>query len=153
MGEQLLKKMGQFMVVSRKYRDFQRSHSKFQITERETIVLDIIHSTEGIVYTSEISRIYQKMGAKGASQTTVSLTVNALWDRGFIDKTVDRTNPKVVSVQLTKKGNAFLEERRQLEADRAKLLLSELLSPQEAEIIELYLDRMTQRFQNLLGGG
>ena len=114
------------------------------VTERQLAILELLSGGEMNV--SKIASIYGK-----ASESTISTTITKLWDKGYVDKKIDRSNQRVTTVCLTDKGKLLLKKMTKQRREGFDLFHKALnASPEEEEVIRKLLKRAIAFYDSVL---
>jgi len=114
------------------------------VTERQLAILELL--SDGGMNVSKITSIYGK-----ASESTISTTITKLWDKGYVDKMIDRSNQRVTTVCLTDKGKLLLKKMTKQRREGFTLFLKALnASPKEEEVIRKLLKRAIAFYDSVL---
>ena len=115
-----------------------------EIAERQLAILELLDN--GDMNVSKITSVYGK-----ASESTISTTITKLWDKGYVDKKIDRSNQRVTTVCLTDKGKQLLEKIRKQRVEGFLFFLKSLdASEEEEEVIRKLLTRAIAFYDKVL---
>lgn len=94
-------------------------------------------------------RITELAAREGVTQPAITLLVNRLEERGWVDRTADRTDRRVVLVELTACGRSVFD---QLRAEYRALLHEDMATLADREVETLagaveILDRLIERLE------
>jgi DNA-binding MarR family transcriptional regulator len=127
--------------VAIRMRQFRKSSG---VPERHLAILELLK--DGGMNVSKITAIYGN-----ASESTISTTITKLWDKGYVEKTIDRSNQRVTTVTLTEKGKHLLEKMTKQRKEGFYFFLKGLNANQEEEeIIRKLLTRAISFYDTVL---
>ena len=136
------KKLEQFNKIMQSLHKHKQSVKEIcNIQHSEFPVLKLLsRSKEKPVTISEISEKIQ------ISKPAVSQIINALEDKGFVNRVYTKTDRRVVYVEITEKGNEAIEQA----VKKRNESVNELLKKLGEEDAETFL-RLLEKISNILG--
>ena len=146
MGPDLERAIHEISLRMRLLRARQEETGSESITERETMLLELIEGN-GTMTVSQIAASYP-----GVSESTISTGVTKLWRGKVVSKTINPENQRVTIVALTEKGKKALAVVKRQRAERFNTLFHAIeTTDDEKQVFIRVLTRAIAYFDEFLG--